>query len=231
MFLMNVSLPIRLPKPDAGNPIEFSKRLANLPDELKVMIIRHAVSTPKVIDLRQYEQARFTMTEPFRVDDDYLAIAREEFDRVNRFKMPSSLVCSPELAVRIRHLRVYFKLTCMGGAVHANQPGQFSISNQDAATLANLPQIFRRLDSFEIVLDNTGSTVPGIAYTAFGRTLPRSRLPALMAMERTIRVISWINHIRPISLPQWRQGLEIDKRLTIVKITHCRIRSEWKWGQ
>lgn len=216
MVLMSVSLPIRLRKAGAAAAVEFSMRLANPPDELRVMIVREAVSTPEVIDLRQYGQARFKITEPFRVDDDLLVIAREEFDRVNRFRMPSTLVCSAELAMRIRHLQVYFTLTCKGGVILPAQSCRFPVSNQDTTALANILRIFTRLDSFEIVLDNTGRAVNGIVYTNFGRRHPQSRVPNCKAMERMLTVRAWVIYVRSISLPQWRQGLEVDKRLTII---------------
>ena len=219
---MDTQPPIQLPNAGTTTSAEFSRRFATLPDELKIIAIGHAVSTPKVIDLRQYEQACRAMTSAFDGDKDLSAIDHEQFDRVNRFKMPASLVyspahCSAQLAIRIRHLRVYFTLTCTGGAFTRNQrTNDFPFLNQDAATITSILRCFTRLDSLDIVLDNTGSAVAGISYTFFGIPCSRRQLPQCMAMERSQRVANWMGHVQKIALPQWRQALKIRKRLVLV---------------
>lgn len=97
-------------------------------------------------------------------DEHLLAMAGEQFDRVNTFNMsasiPSQLVAS---ARDIRHLQVDYKLMCEGGELYLStgQP-RFPIFHADVAKVRALPTLFPRLLRLDIRVDNTGRMAPGI---------------------------------------------------------------------
>lgn len=183
------------------------------------MTLSHAVHREQAIDITAYRTAREALTEHFKLDEDWLQMALEQFDKINTFKTIPRPFFALWVPRNVAHLEVHFTIVLRGG--DRRRPPGFVFSHlptYDLNFLLTIPSVFKRLETLTVVVHSTGAMTPGaVYYDAAGTLAPVHSPYALPARncERSVMFTHWLNEVDALILPQWRNGGCPKKRMLL----------------
>lgn len=205
----------KLPGMTLAQCVDFSRRFANLPVEIKIMIIKEAVLDP---DDELSFVANFMLgrrfSRPFKRDKDYRADAMAQFLQVNAFRMPLRILRDGRVGDQLHQLSIQYTIQVVGG----DATEAYGLPTTDAAKIQSISTLFPRLHSIVIRVKNRGKIYPGAKFTFHGVKYRADKWPEAVVWERINQVQCLMHLVQSLEFPQWRCNLTVDKRVVLSQI-------------
>ena len=116
---------------------------------------------------------------------------------------------------QIRHLLVKFSITVEGGDMD-DDGGSSTVGQDKEKLLRCIPEVFPRLESLTVSLENTGEIRPGATYVTGGKAVAASEMPLSQALEHYRKVDDFCEILDSLKMTRTRRvckkSLRVDQR-------------------